>query len=192
MPIKVITAPSAALTLEQLRRHCRIDPPDSANDVDTDLSAALAAAQAYAQHYTGISIGSQTLELALDEFPADGPIQLLQGPVTSITSVQYIDTAEVEQTITSTDYTLDDYATPAWLVPAYDVEWPDTLATTNAVKVRYVAGAATIDGAVAAALRLLVGHYFTNREAIASGTVVEIPLGVRALLDTVKDYGGRT
>ena len=187
MPIKIITAAAAALTLEQLRRHCKIDPPTSANDADTDLSAALAAAQAHAQHYTGISIGSQTLELALDEFPAAG-IQLLQGPVTSITSVTYVDTAGDTQTLAGSAYSLDDYSTPAWLLPAVDTDWPDTYATANAVKVRYVAGAATIDGAVAQALRLLVGLYFDNRNAADKGEMPELPFGVAALLNTAKVY----
>lgn len=187
MAIKVVTPAAAALSLEQLRRHCKIDPPDSANDADTDLSAALAAAQAYAQHYTGISIGSQTIELALDEFPG-GAIQLSQGPVTSITSVTYVDTNGDTQTLDSSAYSLDDYSTPQWLLPAADTDWPATYAAANAVKVRYVAGAATLDGALAQALRLLVGLYFDNRDAADRGELSEIPFGVKALLDTVKVY----
>lgn len=187
MAIKIITAPSAVLTLEQLRRHCKIDPPDSANDVDTDLSAALAAAHAHAQHYAGISIGSQTLELALDVFP-DGAIQLPQGPVTAVSSVTYVDSAGDTQTLASSAYSLDDYSTPQWLLPAVDTVWPDTYEAANAVKVRYVAGAATLDAAVAQSLRLLTGLYFDNRNAADKGQLVEIPFGVRALLDTVKVY----
>lgn len=187
MSIKIITPPAAALTLEQLRRHCRIDPPDSANEADDDLEAGLAAATAYAQHYTGISIGSQTLELALDEFPAAG-MQLPQGPVTSITSVSYVDTAGDTQTLSSSLYSLDDYSCPQWLLPAVDTDWPDTYATANAVKVRYVAGAGTLDAAVGQALRLLVGLYFDNRNGADKGEMPEVPFGVRALLDTVKVY----
>ena len=187
MSIKIITPAAAVLTLEQLRRHCRIDPPDSANDADDDLTAALAAAQAHAQHYTGLSIGSQTLELALDEFP-EGGIQLLQGPVASITSVTYVDTAGTTQTLAGSAYSLDDYSTPQWLIQAVDTVWPDTYATANAVKVRYVAGAATIDGAVAQVLRLLVGLYYDNRNAADKGTMADLPFGVAALLNTVKVY----
>lgn len=187
MSIKVITPPAVALTLEQLRRHCRIDPPDSANDADTDLSAALAAAHAHAQHYTGISIGAQTLELALDEFPPAG-IQLLQGPVTSITSVTYLDANGASQVLSSGAYRLNDYTTPQELLPVVDTEWPDTYPDVNAVKVRYVAGAASIDGAVAQALRLLVGLYYDNRNAADKGTMADLPFGVAALLNTVKVY----
>lgn len=187
MNIKVITPPAAALTLEQLRRHCKIDPPTSANDADTDLSAALAAAQATAEHHTGISIGSQTLELALDAFP-DGGIALPRGPVTSITSVTYLDASGDSQVLSSGAYRLNDYATPQELLPIVDTEWPDTYPDVNAVKIRYVAGAATLDGAVAQALRLLAGLYFDNRNAADKGEMPEIPFGVKVLLNTVKVY----
>jgi hypothetical protein len=51
-----------------------------------------------------------------------------------------------------------------------------------------VAGAATLDGAVAQALRLLTGLYFDNRNAADKGALTEIPFGVQALLDTVRIY----
>lgn len=185
MAIKVITPPAAVLTLEQLRRHCKIDPPDAVNDADDDLTAALAAAHALAQHHTGISIGSQTLELALDEFPSAG-ILLPQGPVTSITSVTYVDVNGDTQTLAGSAYSLDDYSTPQWLLPAVDTEWPLTYAAANAVKVRYIAGAASLDAAVGQALRLLTGLYFDNRNAADKGEMIEIPMGVSSLLNTVK------
>lgn len=187
MSIKIITAPAAVVTLEQLRYHCRIDPPGSVNAADNDLTVALAAAHAHAQHYAGISIGSQTLELALDEFPVSG-IELLRGPVTSIVSVTYVDTAGVTQTLAPTAYSLDDYSVPPCLLPATGTEWPDTYATANAVKVRYVAGSAVIDSAVGQALRLLVGLYYDNRNAADKGQLSDLPFGVESLLNTVRVY----
>lgn len=187
MSIKIITPPAAALSLEQLRRHCKIDPPTSVNDADTDLSAALAAAQSTCEHYTGISIGSQILELALDVFP-DAGIALPRGPVTSITSVTYLDASGASQVLASGAYRLNDYVTPQELLPSVNTEWPTTYVDTNAVKIRYVAGSATIDGAVAQALRLLVGLYYDNRNAADKGELPEIPFGVKVLLDTVKVY----
>jgi uncharacterized phiE125 gp8 family phage protein len=184
MGIKVITARAAnIITAATLRLHCKLD----ATTDDTLLAVWLEAAFAYCEHYTGRSLGSQTLELALDEFP-DGDILLPQGPVTSITSVTYYDTAEALQTMAGAGYALDDYSDPQWLSPAYDTDWPDTLDTVNAVKVRYVAGAATLPYQAYAAILLLVAHAHTNREAVAQGTFSEVPLGVQAMLDTLKDY----
>lgn len=184
MAIKVITPPAALLTAAELNLHLKLDSATATADA-TLVSACLMAAHRYAEHYTQVSLGSQTLELALDAFP-DGPIELPRGPVTGVTSVQYIDTVEDEITLDSSAYGLDDYSVPAWLTVAYGTEWPDTLDTVNAVKVRYVAGAATLDEAVRAALLLIVGHLYANRENVAPGNLSEVPMGANVLLDTVK------
>lgn len=183
MGIKVITAPTleSVLPLAAVRLHLK---QDSTAD-DTEIAFALAAAHRHAQHYTQCSIGAQTLELALDEFPA-GPIQLPLGPVASVVSVTYVDTNGDTQTLASSDYAVDDFSTPAWLVPAYNAQWPSTLPAVNAVRVQYVAGTNAIDEAVKFAMLLTVGHLYANREAVGPSNLVELPLGVRALLDTVR------
>ncbi|MDM0024081.1 head-tail connector protein [Variovorax saccharolyticus] len=179
MGVKVITAAAQAIPTADLRAHCNSVAADDALLVGFCL-----AAQGYAEHYTGRSIGSQTLELALDEFPA-GAIELPQGPVTGITSIKYIDSAGTEQTLSGTLYALDDYGIQCWGVPKVDTTWPATMAAANAVKVLYVAGA--LPPAVRAALLLIVGNLYENREQSIVGTIVsELPLGVKSLLDTVK------
>jgi len=175
MGIKVITPASAVLTLAQMRLHLRLvgDP----HPEDALLLSNLAAAAHFAEHYTGRSIGVQTLELALDAFPS-GAIQLKQGPVTSIISIKYIDSAGVEQTLASTFYALDDYGIENWAIPVDG--WRDTGSAANAVKIRYVAG--NVPPAVQAALLLTVGELYENREQ------AELSRGACALLDTVKAY----
>lgn len=186
MGFKVITGPAAVIPIAEVLTHLKDEGADATRQAE--VLALLAAARAHAEHYCGRSFGSQTLELALDAFPSGG-ISLPRPPVTSITSVKYLDTAGVEQTVSSADYTLDDYDSQQhWVLPAYDVTWPSTLDSLNAVKVRYVAGAATLPEAVRSALLLFVGHLDMNREAVAAGNggAVELPLGVKALLDTQK------
>lgn len=188
MGTKVITQPTLAnvIALADLRLHLKLEGTAD----DTQASAALAAGHGYAEHYTGLSIGAQVRELALDAFPSAGGIRLPGGPVTAINSVKYIDTTGTEITLATSAYTLDDYQAPAWLLPAVDTVWPDTLATANAVKVRYACGLDAAGGSVRYALLLAAGHYFENREAVAAGNLAEVPLGLRALLDTVRDYSG--
>lgn len=137
MPIKIIAPAAQALTLAELRAHVRIDPVDAVHPDDGMLQAYCLAAQGYADHYTGTSTFTQTLELALDGFP-DGPIDLPQGPAQSITTVKYMPETGAEQTLSSGAYVLDDYAVPSRLLPAADTEWPATDAVANAVKVRIV------------------------------------------------------
>lgn len=183
MGIKVITAPTleSVLPLAAVRLHLKQDSTDD----DSEIGLALAAAHRHAQHYTQCSIGEQLLELALDEFPA-GPIQLPLGPVIRVSSVTYVDANGTTQTLAGSDYALDDFSTPAWLAPAYNSQWPSTLPTVNAVRVRYVAGSNTPDDAVKFALLLTVGHLYANRESVGPSNLTELPLGACALLDTVK------
>ena len=56
----------------------------------------------------------------------------------------------------------------------------------NAVKVRYVGG--DMKPAVRAALLLIVGHLYANRESVSPGNLTVVPMGANALLDTVKTY----
>lgn len=182
MAFKVITPPAAVLTLAELRLHLRAD--DNALE-DTFLEALLESARGYAEHYTGRAIGVQTIELALDAFPV-GAVELPLSPATAIVSLKYIDTSNIEQTVTSTLYTLDDYGNSHWLLPAAGAVWPIAAPIANAVKVRYTAG--SLPPTVRAALLLLVGHLYANRENTVMKEMREVPIGVHALLDTVKAW----
>lgn len=179
MGYKVITPPVEPVTLEETRLQCRVT--DTAED--SLLASYITAAREYCQHYTQRAIGSQTLEIALDGFP-DGAIELPMSPATAITSIKYVDTNGVEQTLAGSAYALDDYSHLSWAIRAYGTEWPITEAVANAVKVRYVAGAATVPGPIRAAMLLMIAHLFENRSSTSAGAVVELPLGVKALLDT--------
>ena len=159
MGFKVITPPAAVLTLAELRLHLRAD-----EDVleDALLAASLESARGYAQHYTGRAIGVQTIELALDAFPV-GAVELPMSPVSAISSVKYIDTSLVEQTVLGTLYTIDDYGMSHWLLPAAGAVWPVSAPVANAVKLRYTAG--SLPPAVRAALLLLVGHLYARAQS---------------------------
>lgn len=191
MGYKVITPVAAPIiALDVLRPHLRLDLiGGSTHPDDALIQAYLAAAREYAEHYTQRSVGVQTLELALDSFPSNPPGIELELGAASITSIKYIDANMVEQTIASNLYTLDDYSFKHWAIPV-DV-WPTPAAVANAVKVRYTTPAA-IPAAVHNALLLLTGHLYQNREAVNTDRGVvpgEVPLGVKALLDTIRHWG---
>lgn len=183
MTAKVVTPPTllSVVSLAELRLHTRMD----VTDADSALQLALAGAHGHAEHYTQTSIGAQALELALDSFPAGG-IELVRGPVISITSVKYTDEAGAEITLDSGAYTVYDYSASTWIWPSYGTAWPATRPVPNAVRVTYAAGRDATAPAVKSALLLMTGHLFNNPDGVASGNLAELPLGIQALLDTVK------
>lgn len=181
MAYKIITPAEAVIDLPTVKAHLRVD---HAFD-DSLITAYLMAAMNYAQHYTGTAIGEQEIELALDGFPP-GAISLPLAPASSVVSIVFVDEAATEQALSNTAYTLDNYGLSHWLMVAAGTEWPATYEAANVVRVRYMAGSTTLDAAVKAAILLTVGHLYENRQEATEKKLSSVPLGVNALLDTVK------
>lgn len=167
MGLKLITSPAAEpLSLTEVKQHLRI----SHNDDDAMLAIYLAAARQWIDGPDGWlsrAIMTQVWELTLDAFPCS-EIRLPLIPVQSIDTIKYDDADGLEQTMPNTDYFLDNPAHPSWVLPMEDTGWPTTMATANAVRVRFVCGyanAAAVPGPLKAAVLLMTGWLYENREA---------------------------
>jgi uncharacterized phiE125 gp8 family phage protein len=190
MTPKVITAAaSEPLTIAECRLHLRIDPDLNSDDEethpdDTLILALLGAAREHCENFTGLSLAQRTLEVALDEFPEDEVIELPGGPVVSISSVSVGEESDAE--LEAADYVLDNYSTPSRILPA--TTWPTVTASTNTVKIRYVAGFG--DGtddtplpyALRAAMLLVLGHLYERREDATEKALSSLPLGAEVLM----------
>jgi uncharacterized phiE125 gp8 family phage protein len=189
MKFKVITPiATEPVTLADARLHLRIDAGDTSED---DLITALTiTAREVAEHYTGRALAPQTLEAALDAFPScRGEIELPMPPVTAITSIKYTDQGGIEQTMDASLYSLSTYGDSRRVAPVYGQEWPLTQCIGDAVRVRFTTGYTALPKAVKAAMLLLIGHLYENRQEIvtdARAVAVQMPMGAAALLDTVK------
>lgn len=188
----VITPPEPIVALSTAKAHCRVDH----NDDDALIQAYVEAACGWIDGpsgWLGRSLGVQTLETRLDEFPcaSETLLPLPYGPLIDIVSVKYDDAEGVEQTWSDVDaYSLD----PAGLQLDHGVAWPAARLYRNAVRVRYRAGfvldpaatplVARVDGGIIAAVLMMIGHLYANREAVSPGAPVVMPMGVEALLST--------
>lgn len=188
MRLTQVTAPiSEPISLIEAKAHCRVDGTDD----DTLIGLYIQAARAKAENYTGSAIITQVWDQSIDEFP-EAEIELTKPPVTSITSVTYIDESGVAVVMPSTDYTLDT-TYPCWLLPAVAADWPTTRDQANAVTIRYVTGyshPAVVPGDIRAWLLLSVGYLWAQRESHdVSGRVAEIPGNfMRSLLDPYRVF----
>lgn len=115
-------------------------------------------------------------------------IRLVRGPVISITSLQFYDSTGALQTIPPNQYELDTTAPVAIVCPTIANPWPTVRSQLNAVLVTYLSGygptPADVPSDITAALKLLLGAWYENREAIATsvGTMAPVPMAVDALL----------
>ncbi len=184
------------VSLEEAKRHCRID--ETTTDEDGLVSDLVIAATRHAERFTHRRFISQVWDDKRDDVPCEwweSPI----APVLSIGSVSYIDTDGATQTWSSALYQTDipagPTAGPARLMPIYNGTWPQTRDVLNAFTVRFTAGygttAASVPYDIKAAIKLLIGHLYANREAVNIGNIVTpLPLGVESLLWPYKFFTG--
>jgi uncharacterized phiE125 gp8 family phage protein len=184
-----VTGPAVpAVTLEEIKLHLKIDT----NEQDAEVMAWLMAATALIDGPRGIGIAmiNQSWRLSLDAFPASG-IEIRLRPVTAITSIVYTDEAGATQTLSALSYTADFDSFPVIIRPGHGEAWPTTYSKPGAVKVTFSAGhgagAATVPEPLKAAIKLLVGHYNNNREAVGAD-FSELPLGVQSILDAYRSH----
>lgn len=191
--LSLVTAATAdAISLGEAKRHAKIDV---ATD-DATFQRLVEAATAHVEAATDRRCITQTWDLKLDRFPCgSAPIVLPFPPVSSITSVSYVDGDGASQTWTegATGYTKDlpagPYADHARIYPSYGVSYPGTRQQPNAVTVRFVCGYGADDSYVPAGLRsavlMLLEHWYVYRGIVGEGlnsVTSQIPFGVSALL----------
>ncbi|MBB3142822.1 head-tail connector protein [Halomonas organivorans] len=176
------------ITLAEAKLHLRlITSPDEAESYTAEdglIQALIDAAYRHAEERTRQVFQQVERTLALDGFPAgDGAIALPWTPVASVDSVDYIDPAGTNQSLDANALRLDARPLYPTLAPQWGSEWPSTIDEPESVTLTATTGPDTTPPDVRAALLLLIGHFYENREAVAIGTIAtDIPLGVEMLL----------
>lgn len=128
----------------------------------------------------------------LDCFPAD--IRIPMGPVIAITSIAYVDSEGVAQTLDEGDYQWRAGGFAALISPAYGKTWPATLRTYDAVKIEFTAGFPKTDAdpvnrtmipeSLRTAMLMLIAHWDANRETVVVGELPsEMPFGFEAIMN---------
>jgi len=183
MGLTLVSPPATfPVTLAEAKAQCRVDD----NSEDSLINGLIAAATDYVEQYTGRALVSQTWRLTLDEF-ADSII-IPKGPVLSVSSVQYYDTAGLLQTVASTTYTVDKVNDPSWVVLNSDAVWPEILDAVNSVNVNFVAGYSALPSSIKHAILLLIGQWFDNRSGVSDNGMKETPHAVESLLTNYRSF----
>jgi uncharacterized phiE125 gp8 family phage protein len=183
--MKVITGPAIEpVTLAEVRTQLGItDASDTASD--TTITRRIIEARQWVEGFIRRALINQTLEIRQDCFTEC--IKLPHPPVSSITSVKYIDTDGTEQTLSSTLYVLDDYPLVPFIREVYGTTWPTARDEPNAVRVRYVAGyganASDVPQLIREAIMLIVGHWTNFQPQSENGLVLgRVPYAIQDML----------
>lgn len=201
------------VTLAETKKHLRVD--SDLQEEDALIEDCIIAARLSLEDKYKIRLVTQTVELRMDYFgeqqdhtsygwwgwnslysyrgiwgwPWWNAIEV-QPPLQSVTSIQYYDPENQLQTFPADSYdTARKQSNPAFIFPLPGKQWPLTAPRPDAVIVTYVAGwtdPKKVPLDIKQALKLLIGHFYNNREQFVLGTVrtkaVEMPWGVDALM----------
>lgn len=169
MTYEITAQPTAEpLTLDEVKTFLNL----TSNDHDAMLDLFIRMAREWAEKTTGRAMLSQTIKEYWDEWPTGifgETWELGIAPVTSVTSIQYLDSAGATQTWATTNYTADVKSRPARIVPTDAVEYPELDDAPNAVIVTYVAGVSSVSSVPAtarAAMMQKIAFLYENREDI--------------------------
>jgi len=202
------------VTLEEAKLHLRVDNSDEDDAIETYLDTAIESCEAYADRCfqqrdwlltiqnwpsvylweTGTNIGSNTLEA----------LEIPLAPLVNVTSVKYRDVDDVLQTVDPSNYVVGaPKSDHPWISFTNSFTLPTLSTKPDPIEITVVAGYDQNDPSASvswlqlprrakSAILLEVGHLYANRESVQAKpgltTAVELPRGVKALLDQLRIY----
>ncbi|BBF93373.1 head-tail connector protein [Blastochloris tepida] len=174
MSLAVVTPPSEpAVSLAEAKAHLRVDHADD----DALIESLVAAASDLVEAYTQRRLLTQALDWTV---PAFRPVLVTPlAPVTAdgVVSIKYRDAGGAQRTLDPSAYIVRCGAGehgPAVIRPAAATTWPaPDYNTADPVVLRFTVGfgaAADVPAPIKAAILLVAGALYANREAVVPGT----------------------
>lgn len=176
-PASVAAPATEPVTLVQAKAHLRVDHSDD----DTVITSMIKAARAHIEAACAVRFAARTgITMKCDDF-AD-LARLPEAPVTSITSITYLDTDGASQTLASTVYELRADGIEAGIVLKPNQSWPG-IQSGSRITVTAAIGYATAPEEVSHAILMLIGDLYENRNATVVGeSAMELPFAINALI----------
>lgn len=177
----LITPPAEApITLEQAKAHLKVDGTSE----DAYIQGLINACTTMAENYTQLQFMQAVWELQVDDWH-DRSLshQLDKCPLVSVDSIKYFDETNTELTIPVEDYQVYTGRTPGVYRFVTTLPLPSVYDRLDATRIRYTAGygaagasaedqRAAVPSPIKAAILLLIGHLYENRQDEQVGTIV--------------------
>ena len=185
MGLVIVTEPaSEPITTAEAKTHMRVD----SSTEDAYIDTLIAAARTHVEKQTSRALITQTWDLWWDVLPVMSAVTLPKPPLQSVSYVKYYDEADAESVFGSINYFVDTTGNSSGRLGLnVGSTWP-TAATRlfNAYQIRFVAGygnASSVPAPLRHAIKLLVQHWFENREPVNIGNITsDIPIMIDHLI----------
>lgn len=189
--MKIVVSPAALpVSVDEVKEYLRIDI-DEEEDL---LESLIVAAVAYVEEYTNRALITQTWDELLKVFPVKNYYQIPKTPFVSLEAAEYMGEGDTTYTDFTDILTVDTYNDRVYL--NYSETWPCyILEPGGGVRFEWTCGYAddgTYDASetgagipepIKQAIKLLVAHWYENREPILIGAIAEtLQFTIKALL----------
>ncbi len=186
MTYRQVTAPiEEPVTLAEAKASLRVDHDFE----DALISALIASARNKVETDTERQLVTASWHLLRDGWPKASAITIAIPKVQAITAVQYMDSNGESQTLAPSNYFVDPHAEPGRLILKSGVVWPAISNQPNAITIRFTAGygdASAVPEVAKQAIKLLVGHWFYNREAASDRRITAVEMAYESLIDSLR------
>lgn len=189
-PVLITPPAEMPVSVAEAKANSRI----SFSDDDALVEALIGAATAHLDGYTGILCRCLVNQEWRQDFIDWGWRFRLPFPDVSSVAITYRDQDNAEQTVSADQYEAVEDARGALIVFRDAFQDPGLYDDMVApISVTFTAGygaAADVPDAIKAAIKLLVGHWYENREASIVGmTAAELPMAVESLITPYRRSG---
>lgn len=204
----VTDATSEPIVVAEAAEYCRVD----INDDDMLLATLIKSARRYVEKQTGLALKTQTWTAVFDRWPEGegqglgGPwwdgvrqlptsfvtptttIEIPKRPFQAVTQIRLRDAYGAYTTVPSTVYYSETSDMRGRVSRVLGQIWPViVMAQSGAIEVTFTAGfdASPYTGVpddLVAAIKMLVKHWYDNREPIMEGSVASTPVHVNEIL----------
>jgi uncharacterized phiE125 gp8 family phage protein len=180
------TAPSVEpLSTEEVKIQSKVDL-----DIDDEyIDGLIVMGRQYVEAFQNRALITQTWTAYFDTFPtgASSYFEIPLPPLQSVTSLKYLDTDGVQQTMSAALYRVDNRIEPGRIYLEYQQSWPIARAVRNAIEIEFVCGYGDAPTSIPAgtkhALMMLCAAWYDRRTAVvdqSSGNVTELPRVISA------------
>lgn len=174
------------VTLQEARRQCGLGEDNSAHD--ELLQRLITAARQQVEQDAGLICYTGSFTLKRTEWPEEEWFDIPElRPVTSITSITYLDGNGDSQTLATTVYAFESSGVKQFVRLKYGQTWPTIRGDINGITITAVAGyssVANIPARIKQACLLLINHWFENH-GIVGPAGPEIAFSYQSLVNSV-------
>lgn len=182
----VTKADADPVSLDEAKRHLRVDFTDD----DELITAFVSAATLQAQGLTQRRFVTQTVEWVLDCWRPRICLPVAPVVAAGVKSIRYVDwTTQTQQTLDPAEYVVQTERDSVAIIPKFATIWPIVFPySPEPVVVQFEVGVvpAEVPANIKAAIKLIVAHLYENRQSVVVDAsrvqAIELPQGVEALL----------